>query len=154
MATRIYIGNTKFSLTLNTLWAIYSFLSKGKRVLLSRIVLTNLIPFGRSFSSPPPLHTSFYAYSTWEGLVLAVVFRKPLHQSSLFKNKTKEKEFDAFTFKWHLSSGLSFTQWSTHIWHHPFFFVSALKYPLQMSPAKKPLLLKSTSRNGLYYNVV
>lgn len=115
MATRIYTGNTTFSLTPNTLWAIYSLLSKGKRVLLSYIVLTNLIPLGRSLSSPPPLPTSFSAYSTWEGLVLAVVFRKPLHQSSLFKNKTKQKEFDAFTFKWHHSFGLSFTQWSTHI---------------------------------------
>ena len=35
-----------------------------------------------------------------------------------------------------------------------FFFISALKYPLQMSRAKKPLLLKSTSRNGPYYNFV
>ena len=60
MVTRIYAGNTTFSLTPNILWAIYSLLSKGKRELLSYIVLTNLIPLGRSLSSPllPPPPTS------------------------------------------------------------------------------------------------
>ena len=87
MVTRIYAGNTTFSLTPNILWAIYSLLSKQKRELRSYIVLTNLIPLGRSLSSPlpPPPPTSFYANPTWEGFVVAVVFMKPLHQSSFFK---------------------------------------------------------------------